>query len=290
MAVGEIISAARYNALQAKIANVVGIGSDQYGYGQTLASSLVSLTNNVSAQHMVDLKTDIIKARVHQTGSNSPALTTVAIAEDITDAVYVEYENIVTTLFNNKNDIYELTQADVEVKLNSTRNTTWGGASQPQTIYHEFNVTFTDANHRRYFFNAGGEIRFSASLTGVSGAKSLGWAGLLSSMSTIKFDYTGVSAGSGTPTAIGNFDLTNSYQTIYTKNGSGIYSQSSYIIRAKQSSASQITFQIALYDGENNFVDEVVNGTLTSSISQLRPVGLYVEVSTPTYQNVTTLS
>lgn len=290
MAVGEIISAARYNALQTKIANVVGTGSDQYGYGQTLASSLVSSANNVSAQHMADLKTDIIKARVHQTGSNTPALTTVVASEDITDAVYLEYENIANTLFNNKNNIYESTQADVEVKLNSTRNTTWGGASQPQTIYHEFNVTFTDANHRRYFFNAGGEIRFSASLTSVSGAKSVGWAGLLSSMSTIKFNYTGVSASSGTPSAIGNFDLTNSYQTIYTKNGSGIYSQSSYIIQAKQSLSNRITFRIQLYDGENNFVDEVVNGTLTSSISQLRPVGLYVEVSTPTYQNVTTLS
>lgn len=290
MAVGEIISAARFNALQAKIANVVGNGSNQYGYGQTLASSLVSPGNTVSAQHMTDLKTDIVKARVHQTGSNSPALTTILTSDDITDAVYVEYESLVNQLFNNKNDIYESTQADVEVKLNSTRSATWGGASQPQRVYHEFRITFSSADHRRHFFNAGGEIRLAATLTGASGAKSVGWAGMLSSMSTISFDYTGVSAGSGSPSAIGNFDLTSSYQTIYTKNGSGIYSQSSYTVEAKAPANNQIQFRIEFYDGENNFVDEVVNGTLTSTISQLRPTGLYVEVPTPSYQNTTTLS
>lgn len=290
MAVGEIISAARFNTLQAKIANVVGNGSGQYGYGQILASSKVAVTNTVSAQHMTDLKTDIVKARVHQTGGNTPALTPIVTSDDITDAVYVEYENIVDQMFNNKNDIYESTQADVEVKLNSNRSITWGGAAEPQRIFHEFRITFSDGDHRRHFFNAGGEIRLAASLTGASGAKSVGWAGMLSSMSSIKFNYTSVSAGSGSPSAIGNFDLTSSYQTIYTKNGSGIYSQSSYTIDAKASADNQITFLIELYDGENNFVDETVNGTLVSSISQLRPVGLYVEVPSPVYQNIRTLS
>jgi len=56
-----IVTAARYNDLQAKVENVMGNGSGQFGYGQVLNSSQVAATTLIDSQHMSDLYTDIIK-------------------------------------------------------------------------------------------------------------------------------------------------------------------------------------------------------------------------------------
>lgn len=307
MAVGEIISVARYNAMQTKIGNVLGVGSGQFGYGQLpLASSQVSSTNTVSKSHMDQLKTDLIKAYVHQTG-NDPGLPTVTNiptlpletdAARIQDSQYVAYETIANYIFNNKNDIFEATQASVEAKLTSQRTTSWGGNSQPQSVYHRFRVTFTDDNQARYFFNAGGEVRFSASLTGGSGAKYLEWTGMLTAMGTVKFNYNTTTGGSGTsPNNIGYFELTNTDAIIWIKSGSGVYSENDVIIYARKVSAGVIEFTVEFNDGATGSagggfgpVDDPVSGTLTSTITQLRPTGAYVAVTSPVYQTTTNLS
>jgi hypothetical protein len=298
MAVGEIISAARYNAMQSKIGNVLGVGSGQFGYGQLpLASSQVSSTNTVNANHMQQLKTDLIKAYVHQTG-NDPGLPNVVTDEDITDVVYANYETISNYIFNNKNDIFEPTQASVEAKLTNQRTTSWGGNSQPQSVYHRFRVTFADDNQARYFFNAGGEVRFAASLTGGSGAKYLEWTGMLTAMGTVKFNYNTTTGGSGTsPNNIGYFELTNTDAIIWIKSGSGVYSENDVIIYARKVSAGVIEFTVEFNDGATGSagggfgpVDDPVTGTLTSTITQLRPTGAYVSVNSPVYQTTTNLS
>jgi hypothetical protein len=298
MAVGEIISAARYNAMQTKVGNVLGVGSGQFGYGQVpLASNQVSSTNTVNANHMQQLKTDAIKAYVHQTG-NDPGLPSVATDADITDTVYASYETISNYIFNNKNDIFEATQASVEAKLTNQRTTSWGGNSQPQSVYHRFRVTFTDDNQARYFFNAGGEVRFSASLTGGSGAKYLEWTGMLTAMGTVKFKYNTTTGGSGTsPNGIGYFELTNTDAIIWIKSGSGVYSANDVIIYARQVSAGVVEFTVEFNDGATGSggggfspVDDPVTGTLTSTITQLRPTGIYVSVASPVYQTTTNLS
>lgn len=307
MAVGEIISAARYNAMQTKVGNVLGVGSGQFGYGQVpLASTQVSDTNTVNKTHMDQIKTDLIKAYVHQTG-NDPGLPTVTNiptlpletdAARIQDAQYVAYETIANYIFNNKNDIFEATQASVEAKLTNQRTTSWGGNSQPQSVYHRFRVTFTDDNQARYFFNAGGEVRFSASLTGGSGAKYLEWTGMLTAMGTVKFKYNTTTGGSGTsPNGIGYFELTNTDAIIWIKSGSGVYSANDVIIYARKVSAGVVEFTVEFNDGATGSggggfspVDDPVTGTLTSTITQLRPTGIYVSVTSPVYQTTTNLS
>ena len=42
MAVGDLVTAARYNVIQSTVANVLGIGSGDKGYGQSLQSSQVA--------------------------------------------------------------------------------------------------------------------------------------------------------------------------------------------------------------------------------------------------------
>lgn len=295
MAIGEIITVARYNQMQSKVALVLGNGSGQYGYGENLQSGQVSTADTVNAFHMSNLKSDLTDARVHQTGS-APTLANVSVAEDITDAVYNQYESVSVSVLNNASDVFESTQTSAEPKLSSIRTTTWGGTGQAQSVEHHFSVTFTSTDHRRHFFNAGGEIRFNASLTGGSGAKYTEWNTMLASLGTVKFSSLNLTADSGTSSGIGNFELTSSWQTLLIKTGSGVYVENDYTIKGRAVD-NVIYFQVEFNDdargsGAGGFeeVDVTVNGTLTSSISQLRATGSYVEVPTPVYTSTQQLT
>ena len=82
VSVQEIITAATYNGLQSRVETVLGTGFSDTGYGQVLASNVVSANSVITAEKMVDLKTDIDKCRAHQTGS----LTNIATVE-VTDRI-----------------------------------------------------------------------------------------------------------------------------------------------------------------------------------------------------------
>lgn len=289
MAVGQIITASRYNMMQSRVALILGIGSERFGYGQPVISSSVSPNVIIDETHMNKLKQDLINCAVHQTGV-LPILPQVASRDEITESVYREYETLSNIIFNNRDNIFTDTQASFEVKLNVQRTESWGGAGQPQIIAHEFNVVFETFDDRRYFFNTGGEIRFSTSLTSSNGAKSSDWVSMLNSVNIVTFSNNGTIAGSGFTTSINNFDLTDEYQTIYSKFGSGLYSENSYIIKAKLNASNIINFSVEYSDGVSNFEDESVNGKLVSNISQLRATGQYVEAKSPIYQNVKNLS
>lgn len=322
MGVGDIISAARYNFIQGRIAALLGPGSGDRGYNNTVASFAVPVGSEVTAAHMNNLKTDYTSIYVHLFGALPGGL----IAQDVTtrvkssetglvwDDLYAEYETQITTLETNR-FLIDADYAALESSgINSTRSTVWGGSALPQSVTHEFTVTFATANARRGFFNAGGEIRFSASLTHTLGPtdpdyqKTVDWAAMLAAMQTVKFNYTSTNSynlngtgedvsddtvnGAGTGTAIGNLDLTSAYQTIYTKTGSGVYTDNLYTIQAKLDNDTRIRFLITFNDGDVGVggADERVNGTLTSSVSHLRADGgIYVTNPAPTYGLISSL-
>jgi hypothetical protein len=55
MAVGDTITAARYNIIQARIAAVIGLGSGDEGYGQARTSSTAAVGATITAQDMANL-------------------------------------------------------------------------------------------------------------------------------------------------------------------------------------------------------------------------------------------
>ena len=303
---GDTITAAQYNDLQSRVNTVMGVGSGTDGYGQTLASAQVSISDTVTAAQMDNLRTDVNKANNHQQGSNANigdiavgdvigADTSGASVAALTETTkgFNDYDNAITLITTNK-DLLDLGNASVEASgSNGSRTTNWNG-----TITHEFTVSFNDANHRRHFFNAGGQIRFSANLSGQSGAKSNDWSTLLSNMGTITFNRnTTTASGTGVAQAIGNFGVTGAYQNIFTKVGSGNYAENDYSISVKQDSTSVLRFQITFNDddtgdqtGSGPPEDENVNGNLSSVITQLRATGANVEVATPAYSNVINLA
>lgn len=322
MGVGDIVSAARYNTIQGRISALLGPGSGDRGYNNSVSSSSVPVAAEVTAAHMNNLKIDYTAIYVHLFGSLPGGLigenvsTRVKTGETglIWDDLYTEYEANIVTLENNR-FLIDPDYATVESSgINNTRSTVWGGTALPQSITHEFTATFSTPNARRGFFNAGGEIRFSANLihslvpADPDYLKTVDWASMLSAIRTVKFLYTSTDSfnlngtledvsddtvsGAGTGTAIGNLDLTANYQTIYTKTGSGVYSDNNYTIQAKLDNDARIRFLIVFNDGDVGIggADERVNGTLTSSVSHLRADGgIYVSNSAPAYSLISSL-
>ena len=307
-----IVTAARYNDLQAKIANVLGNGSGQFGYGQTLVSSQVAAETLIDSQHMSDLYTDMINARVHQVGSIPNSVATVSagqvIEEDSSDTGtgrgIIQYEDLADTIEANKDLIYtaDTSQSTITAnKTSSSRTTAWAGV-----VDHVVTVTFASADARRHFFNAGGEIRFTADLDpAASNGKNNDWNNLLAAMGTVKFksnNCTSDGSAPGTSFNIGNFELTDSYQLIFQKDGTGVYAENDYNISAKENSTTVLEFRIqfrdddagddtndANNDGAINPIDEDVTGTLDSVVGERLPTGTRVSLTSPTFATTNTL-
>jgi hypothetical protein len=294
MAVGDIITAARYNNLQSRVATILGTGSGDDGWGQSLNSSQVAAAEIVTATHMGLLYNDISAGRKHQTNVTPTEIALIATADTILDSNsvnkkgVVQFENLTTTLENSK-FLCNVNQGSAEAGVQGQYSTAWSGQ-----LDHIVNVTFATADAARHFFNAGGEIRFTANIAYVGAeSKTIDWMNILANMQVVSFNYTATSAtGTGTGSAIGYYDLTTSYQAVFDKQGSGQYTENHYILEAKGNNAvnpNVITFKMNFNDDDptdpGTPTDETVKGTLTSIVNQFRPTGVNVEVTTPTYAN-----
>ena len=298
MAVGDLITAARYNNAQARVAAIMGVGSTTEGYGQTLNSSQVSTALTVTAVQVNALYADLVAGRIHQTGSTPTTIAEIVVGNSIADATsdnpngakkgFLDYEALITT--------FEADPARFAVAASQTTNGT--GVTSTRTaawntdIAHVVRVNFTTADARRNYFNAGGTIKFEATLASAGDAKSNDWASMLTNMGTIAMGYTATTTtGTGTTSSIGNFDLTSSNQVIFRKPGTGVYSANDYFVYAKANSATQIEFTLQFQEeaaGNPNF-DEQVNGTLVNSVKFKRPSGSYVTLPAPSFVTVTSL-
>ena len=291
-----VVTATRYNAIQSKVAAVLGTGSGDKGYGMSLASAQVGAGDTVTATHIANLHTDINKCILHQTASATTAIVapiaTNVIEEDNSSSKkgWAQYEAEATTAETNR-----LTAAGGNMtttsELTESRTNAWG--SSPDTVNTTFTVTFSSADIKRNFFNAGGEIRMALALSSGSGSKGTSWTNLFSGAGTIKFGRTATTCtGSGTTTSIGNVDMTGSHQTIFSKDvGSGVYGENDFTITAKDNSSTVLEFIVTLNDddagdqtGTGGPVDEDVGGTTTLTVSSFYANNASaVQHSRPTY-------
>lgn len=307
------ITAARLNNLQSRIALILGTGSGTSGYGQTVVSSQVNNTSDIiDADHINNIYTDLVKARIHQVGPGETGIRQVlenlnVIAEDTSNQIndagtlaadaegtlkgIADFETLMTQTEADKL-LLHASQSALEPKITSTRSSTWNGL-----IYHQFTATFTSEDERRHFFNAGGEVRISANNTGASTPKGLDWAALCNEVGTIKFASTITSAtGTGQGYAVGNNTLTSTYQTCFLKTGSGsysgVYAGNLFTVKVRIANPQVIDFRIEFNDVvTDNNVDNNVDGALTSTVQQLRAVGANSITSvSPTYFTSTQLS
>ena len=304
------ITAARINNLQSSIALILGTGSGQNGYGQTVTSLPVNNTGDVvEAADMNAIYADILKARIHQVGVGDIGIAEVIqnlniVAEQTSSFInddgiisadpdgfkkgIADFENLMSQVQADKQLIHP-TQSALEPAISSARTSSWNGL-----IYHEVAVTFSSAESKRFFFNTGGEIRISANNSGASAPKGLDWSQLCSQVGTIKFSANETISTTGGGSSIGNYDLTSAFQNIYQKIGSGTYSAvyagNIYTIKARSDIPTRIIFRIEFNDVVfDNNIDNNVDGRLESVLQHYRADG-EVTVPAPSYYNTQTLA
>lgn len=280
-----LVQAYRYNVMQSKVDTVLGTGSGYYGYGQEVRSQSVSNEAVIDDIHMNQLRLDIQDAWVHQQNV-VPTINQAVEGEDITEDLWEEYEALCDQVFQNANNIGG-DQFDLEVVNGAERRQPWGGENQPQQIEHNFDIVFESLVQRRAFFNTGGELRFRPTSSGGSGAKDNDWAALIAATGTVTWSNNGVFAAGGTSTTILHLDLTEEYQRLHVKQGSGLYVNNEFSVWARATAPNIITISLRFYDGEEVDLDgdESVTLAITTTISQIRAIGSFVEVPSPVYVN-----
>lgn len=296
------VLASRYNTLRNNVNLVLGTSSGltpTYGYGQVFSTNSVVGTrtvanptdaDKVSAQDYEDLYIDLIRTRAHQVGAsvviNEFVVGDYEINTTNTDKIEEAYILGLESLATNINtDRFTVDPANLRLSAlptaSSSRPNTFSWTTQ---ITHIFTITFDTIIDRRHFFNAGGQIRFSASVdyTG-SQAKTVDWQTILNAMGSTSFKATETvnNASVGTGSSIGNYDLTSSYQLIYSRTGGSVYARNRYNVYAKEyatgNTTSAIQFKIDFVDGAPNDtvfgIDEIVLGQFNSNIQTATPDG-----------------
>jgi hypothetical protein len=302
-----LIIASDYNAIQSKIATVMGSGSGTTGYGQTLASSQVGQYSPITVTQWNNLRNDIIRCRQHQTGNtigslapedpswvagaNLPQPTT---SKQVKETWRAAYFSMATDCETDKLIAPPPASQATRVDLVSPQNrvTAWNA-----TIRQTVTVSFATASDARYFFNSGGQIEFSASRVGGSaGLKNITWTTMLSNMGTIAFNYTGVTC-TGTGSFLGTngfYEIGTSDELIFEKDApAGAYAPNKYYIYGRVTDTNdRKTAIFTVHFGDDSGkppsypdpgfgIDEDVDGSLTSSVQVYRASGVNVSVPTP---------
>lgn len=318
MAVGDLILATDFNSMRSDISLV--LGQTATGYGQSLRATAVATTNLVTSSNMQNLYLDMIATRVHQVGSINSTIDVPLVGDIVgwdtsTDpngikkgiADFILVKNLIAA-FDGSVSGFPSGNFTVATASSSSRDggtSPWGTIATTQTITHTVTFTFTDTNHIAYYFNSGGQIRFSASLASPPDPKSVNWQAMLSAMGVVAFDKWKTQSLnlSGTGSSIGYNSLTSVYQTVFLKTGSSVYAENNYTVEARKPTTTTIQFRITFNDLDTGSsltspVDETVLGTITSLAQTYRPNSSFtysatnytaVSVASPTTTVNTTL-
>lgn len=287
--IGTRATAADFNNIQSVVANVMGLGSGTTGYGQGISSSPVSANSVISELQWDNLRADLTRARVHQTGvavstastaSGSPwqTLFNVTGSTVISEAIRFQYQDFADNGVNANRLAVAASQVTPNISLSTTTRTTSWGSPGNLAISHTITVSFpgytsgsltvSPADHARCYFNAGGTIQIRASRTGTAATtKDTDWTNMLGN-GTINSgfgDFTlraTTSAFTGTLNAVAGFTFPSSTgwsnmstniaaPTNFITQGSSVsqYAENRYIIDAYRT-ASSIIFTITFRDAD----------------------------------------
>lgn len=232
---GSLIEAADYNGFVANTSNanvngIWGTGSTDKGYGQT-ALSTVSTAGTITATQWASLVNTISSIASHQ-GTTITSRTAPVAGNTIT--ILSNLNTDLTNLTTNRGNAAASGTEYVTWTGNSAKTTATGSGSTAWTITFTHTITWASANAARYFFNAGGRIRWRVSKTSTGTLADTEWndlAGTLcgqiyitggtATQNIAGANYTGTtkSGGTGTPetlaTTTGWYDLLTTDTLIY---------------------------------------------------------------------------
>jgi len=309
---GGLIEASDYNSFQSDTDDVFGNGFSDFtgaitgarkffGYGQTIvpaaAAPLVSVAVNqfIGSLEWKVLQEAITICSTHQLGAPSvtiPPSSELDVADDIQahGAGGTGTGNFLDNIGESapgpitKGIRLDPTSIDSgSSTLTSPALSDIRAAAWSNQLTHIFRQTFISGDGARNWFNSGGQIRMRATRTfGSPTTQNAAWDTILASMGTVAFDFdaTADSTSIGSGTTIGYYDLTTSFQQIYSitsaqAGGVAAYDSNRIIIQARSVSGpigpddkgSQIEFRIDYQDIHvgGGFFDQV-DGTFTSFV------------------------
>lgn len=258
-----------------------------YGYGKT-AVTAVAPGDVITAAQWNALFNVVETCAIH-TGTS---LGDVPSSDVAVGSVITAFPNATTGLIKVINNL-RLNKFNIAVgqyttttngtKLQSQRTTAW----IPQ-IVHEFTVDFGSYNNARYFFNSSSRIHFKFSRTGgtVNGHNTA-WSTMMTDIDTVAMNRTVTTktGTAGTTTNTGFYNLTATYQNIFTASPIG-YPTDTLVIQAKSNATFGTTgvFSFKVIMTAQNAMD----GTITSNIDELRSTGAVV-ITSPTFASTVDL-
>ncbi len=272
---------ADYNDLRFSIANILGPGAGQSGYGQALRSIQIPAGRLISAADWENLRYDILSILIHQEGV-TPNLISVlegrVISAGATEAPTV-YTNAIANIGTNK---FNIANGQFVTEAKGSISRTWDSTTSPTfwrtSISTTVTVTFASADAARYFFNSGGKIRFSSERSGgVTSSQNSSWTSILNT--------AGVQSFGGNSPLVNFYTLTNTDQFWYTVSASSPYTTNRFRLAARcditnntNGGARILTFTATWEDRYNDpgppLPGDLVDGKVELFVSQVRPVGV----------------
>lgn len=305
MAVNDKIKTSDYNDIQSTLANVMSTGAGNTGWGQSMKSSQVGLSDRVTINEWSNLRYDIINAYKHIYGSTPTMVqpnegNTVRYSNTFvpdtgaSDAPVTQYQSYATTISSNR---FIVGAGQYATTATTSSSTTW-----PSALYGSYwttkvscvvTVSWPDANQARYFFNSGGTIRISASRSGGTvSSQNTSWSSILTTAGTREFG--GNTPNTGTSPADGSnwYRMTNVWAAWYAINGSSPYGSNQYrissrcpVVNNSSGTASSAEFWLEFFDNYtdpgNYYLDspntiDQIDGTITVSVSAKYATGVLV--------------
>ena len=131
---GTLIRAADYNAIQAKVSMNFGTGSGDQGYGQSLSSSQVAVGDKITVSQWSNLRTDMLKARQHQTGVDESSNLTLPLSSLlVTEALRAQYNSYADTINANRFTMAS-NQGSLETVKSDLRTAAWNGTDRKSVV------------------------------------------------------------------------------------------------------------------------------------------------------------
>ena len=278
---GNTILDDEYNNFAGTVNDTLGAGAGDDGYGQATIAT-VAAGAVISAAQWATMLNKITSMANHQ--STSITAITNPVASDPIAAIAALNGNINLVTGTNRRNAAAVGTAITAGGVSSSAAVWNGTVNTTQTI------TFASAEHKRFFFNAGGRITISYSRSGGSATnKNTGWTALCTAAGTINLtgasaaktiagvSYTGTSkkGGSGATnvllTATGEEDLTGANTLIFRQYDATAQYTANRIDLFAFDSATTVGFLSAFVDDANANTDENVDGTLTCTVTVIPP-------------------
>lgn len=285
--VGGLIEASDYNGFVTtstpNLNFIWSVGSGSSGYGQT-AVPVVGVGQLIEASSWANLVSTIAKIAAH-TGTTITPITVPAVGD------LISYYNVLSSnLSAVNNGKLNAIATGTDITNSATRTASWGQAVGIASVTSTVTVTFPSGDAARYFFNAGGTIRLSFSVTGGSGTpQDLAWQQLGTDLGTLALPavnssqtiagtafqgFTKIGGGGATPDIYsrqGYYQLTALPQSLFRQFASaGVYS-SDYIVVSAQASGATVTFTVQFVDNTGGGTPDLIDSDITVTATARPP-------------------